>query len=254
MLICALDPTSDGSVVLLEDDVLLFDVAMPRSDRPFEPLPDILADFGYRPGDIAEFVIAGVGTGAEAAPDRSAAGTRSLATALTGTFSMRGRKYPFRGFGRAFAHLAGAYAISPFARRGEPALIVVGDGGTAARLSYITPSGWVDSGGRVPSPAPRDLDDRIRSWKGAGPWNLVLAGNAGHAAGSTGALRTLPTLRDAWLSPLPGETGAALGAGVARLFERRGMACAIGWHSRLVPVLGAASAGAEPETVVTGVG
>ena len=47
------------------------------------------------------------------------------------------------------SHLAAAYSTSPFARRGEPSLVLVWDGGCFPRLYWVDKDGRIEPGGEV---------------------------------------------------------------------------------------------------------
>ncbi|GGX44535.1 carbamoyltransferase C-terminal domain-containing protein [Streptomyces chryseus] len=80
------------------------------------------------------------------------------------------------------------------------------------------------------------LNEKIRTWKGAGPWNLTFSGGCGLNIKWNSALRADALFADVWVPPFPNDSGAALGTAAARLVEEQGLV-PLEWHVRRGPQL-----------------
>ncbi|MFD3808191.1 carbamoyltransferase N-terminal domain-containing protein [Streptomyces sp. NPDC058611] len=80
------------------------------------------------------------------------------------------------------------------------------------------------------------LNEKIRAWKGAGPWNLTFSGGCGLNIKWNSALRSDALFADVWVPPFPNDSGAALGTAAARLVEEQGLV-PLEWHVRSGPQL-----------------
>lgn len=165
MLICGVKVSHDGGVAVFDGDTLLFSIELEKvgNGRRYSPLGDLdrvgdlLSAHGIAPGSVDQFVLDGwwdeAGTGGPSI--RTARGGRPhTVTVAPYVHSGRGSapldRYLFStdGLGgpgetgyasyyHATGHLMGAYATSPFARRGEDALVLVWDGGITPRLYEV---------------------------------------------------------------------------------------------------------------------
>jgi carbamoyltransferase len=167
VLICGVKVSHDGGVAVVEDGVLLFSIEAEKIDNGLRYSPlgdldrvaDILSAQGIRPEDVDQFVVDGwwdeagtgrpsiatsrggrprivtvapyVHSGAGSAPlDRFVDTTEGLGT--DGDTS-------YASYYHAAGHIMGTYSTSPFARRGEDALVLVWDGGITPRLYNVSP-------------------------------------------------------------------------------------------------------------------
>ncbi|WP_327327078.1 nodulation protein U [Streptomyces sp. NBC_01210] len=173
MIICGLKLTHDGAVALLDDGRLVFSVEMEKlaNNRRYSTVSDlgivpaVLADFGYRPSDVDEWVIDGwdgdehgrVETSDRGVPLVLPVGPYRESDAcpdlvrpyVSGEFAMDGRTYPYTSYSHAAGHVVSTYCSSPFAERGEPAFVLVWDGGLFPRLYWVDPDGGVENGGAL---------------------------------------------------------------------------------------------------------
>lgn len=81
------------------------------------------------------------------------------------------------------------------------------------------------------------LTEKIRGWKGDGPWNLTFSGGCGLNIKWNSALRANELFKSVWVPPFPNDSGAALGTATCRLVEKAGVALPLQWHVRSGPAL-----------------
>nr|AHL44343.1 carbamoyltransferase [Streptomyces griseofuscus] len=167
MLICGLKLTHDGGLAVVEDGRLLFSVEMEKLDnnRRFQPLDrlelaeDVLAREGVTIGDIDRFVVDGwfapLGQNQQhpalhvthhgrpvtlpVAPYQDQPGTDVLTRYTFDGLPLGSATYPYSSYHHSTQHLMGAYATSPFAQRGQDALVLVWDGGMTPVLYRVQP-------------------------------------------------------------------------------------------------------------------
>jgi carbamoyltransferase len=174
MIICGLKLTHDGAVALLDGNRLVFSVEMEKlANNPrysavsdLDVVPRLLADFGYRIGDVDEWVIDGWDgdkTGYVTLMNESSPVELTLAPyretellpdvlrpAFTGSLPLPGGKsYPYTSYVHIAGHLASAYCTSEFASRAEASFVLVWDGGLFPRLYWIDPATGVQNGGEL---------------------------------------------------------------------------------------------------------
>ncbi|MDT0343960.1 carbamoyltransferase N-terminal domain-containing protein [Streptomyces litchfieldiae] len=164
MLICGIKISHDGGVAVIEDGRLVFSVEVEKLEngRRYSYLGDldrvtrILASEGIAPSDVDRFVVDGWYTrGADGAPaiaTRSGGDPLELPVAWyqdgvgTGgpverfTFAdhdFGAARGGYASYHHVSNHLMGAYCSSPFARRGEDAMVLVWDGGVIPRLYHV---------------------------------------------------------------------------------------------------------------------
>ncbi|WP_433527414.1 carbamoyltransferase N-terminal domain-containing protein [Nocardia pseudovaccinii] len=169
-MICGIKVSHDGGVAIVEDDRLVFSIEMEKLDNGlrYSPLGDldrvaeILRSEGLRPADVDRFVVDGWFANG-AVPDTDSTEPTSIATLSGGrpielavapyqdrpghTVPLARHRFHAHGFGSAAAeyvsyhhvdqHIMGGYCTSPFAERGEDALVLVWDGGTVARVYHV---------------------------------------------------------------------------------------------------------------------
>ncbi|MFI7679185.1 carbamoyltransferase N-terminal domain-containing protein [Actinophytocola sp. NPDC049390] len=163
--------THDGAVAVVEDGRLVFSVEIEKLDNGlrYSQVEDmavvrrILADFGYRPGDVDEWVIDGWDgreTGSVSVTDDGVPDTLTVAPyrendtitdllrpGRTGEFRLDGTTLPFTSYVHVAGHLASAYCTAPFA--GEPSFVLIWDGGLFPRLYHVDPAEGVTNGGEL---------------------------------------------------------------------------------------------------------
>ncbi|MEO3792257.1 carbamoyltransferase N-terminal domain-containing protein [Nonomuraea sp. B10E15] len=176
MLICGLKLTHDAGVAVVKDGELVFSIEVEKlaNRRRYSPMHDldqvvgILAAEGFEPGDIDRFVIdgwmgdgdggpAGLATCSEgrpltlrAAPYHEPVGAREAVSRLEfGGLPLGGRSYRYSSYAHAVDHLYSAYCTSPFAERGEDALVLIWDAGMAPRLYHVRAAGQVEALGAL---------------------------------------------------------------------------------------------------------
>ena len=173
MITCGLKLTHDGAVALLDGDRLVFSVETEKianglrysTISDLSIVAEVLADFGYTPADVDEWVIDGwdgdktglvsllddgvpvditVGPYCESTtcPDLARPG-------VTGEFGMAGRSYSYTSFAHAAGHVASAYCSSPFAGRQEPSYVLIWDGGLFPRLYWLDPREGLENLGEL---------------------------------------------------------------------------------------------------------
>ncbi|MFE2183127.1 carbamoyltransferase N-terminal domain-containing protein [Streptomyces sp. NPDC059455] len=165
MIFCGLKLTHDGAVALIDGDRLVFSVEMEKIGNgkryswisDLSIIPRILDDFGYKPEDVDEWVIDGWdgdqprplfftmhdnGNPVEitVAPYRECPACPDLLQpGYSDEFTIDGRSYNYTSYAHAAGHLSSTYCTSPFARRGEPAFVLVWDGGLFPALYLVDP-------------------------------------------------------------------------------------------------------------------
>lgn len=82
----------------------------------------------------------------------------------------------------------------------------------------------------------RRLTERIRQWRGDGPWNLCFVGGCALNIKWNSALRAHPMFRDVWVPPFPNDSGSAFGMASLHVMRTTGQV-PVTWHSRLGPAL-----------------
>ncbi|WP_274911228.1 carbamoyltransferase N-terminal domain-containing protein [Streptomyces sp. WZ-12] len=167
MLICGLKLTHDGGLALVEDGRLRFSVEMEKLDnsRRFQPLDrleraeDVLAREGVALGDIDRFVVDGwfAPQGQDqrnpllhvshqgrpvvlpVAAYQDLPGAEVLARRDFIGLPLGSARHAYSGYHHSTQHLMGSYTTSPFARRGQDALVLVWDGGMTPVLYRVEP-------------------------------------------------------------------------------------------------------------------
>ncbi|HTF12613.1 MAG TPA: carbamoyltransferase N-terminal domain-containing protein [Asanoa sp.] len=161
MLICGVKVSHDGGVAVVQDGRLLFSVETEKIGNglrystlgDLERIGEILAAHGIPLAEVDQFVFDGWW-------DEAATGRPSIATRWRGrpqvapvagyVHSGRGSTpmdrhvlrvdgFDYSSYYHATGHVMAAYATSPFARRGEDALVLVWDGGITPRLYQVSP-------------------------------------------------------------------------------------------------------------------
>ncbi|MBF6228757.1 hypothetical protein IU470_27110 [Nocardia abscessus] len=170
MVICGIKVSHDGGVAVIDGARLAFSIEVEKlgnGDRystlgDLERVAAILRSEGLEPSDVDRFVVDGW-FAKDPESDGDSVRSSSIATLSGGRPSVLevapyqdypgktkpGTRYQFRrhGFGSpdgAYTsyhhvdhHILGGYCTSPFAMRGEDALVLVWDGGTVARAYHV---------------------------------------------------------------------------------------------------------------------
>ncbi|MFF5056673.1 carbamoyltransferase N-terminal domain-containing protein [Micromonospora sp. NPDC000663] len=164
MLVCGIKASHDGGVAVIDGNRLLFSIEMEKLDNglrystlgDLQRVGELLAAEGLDLTDIDQFVVDGWWTGGtenESSVLTSDGGvpfTLPVAPYLDGptvrdplhrhSFSAYDFGAPGTGYAsyhHASNHLIGSYCSSPFAARGEDALVLVWDGGMTPRLYHV---------------------------------------------------------------------------------------------------------------------
>lgn len=160
MRICGIKLMHDGAIALIENGKLIFCVEQekrgnnPRYDtiNNLDTIIIVLAEHGFGPQDVDQFVIDGWTGEAESqfrvlsgktpvtlkgAPyvERDAMGL--LASHEGFGLMLAGEVFQYRSYPHVTSHVASAYCTSPFAKAGQPAFCLMWDGGTFPRLYYV---------------------------------------------------------------------------------------------------------------------
>ncbi|BCY09068.1 carbamoyltransferase N-terminal domain-containing protein [Actinoplanes sp. L3-i22] len=160
MIICGLKLTHDGGLAVLEDGRLVAVAELEKRDNnprhaPLdraETITEILAELGYGADDVDVFAVDGWHAGEltlslggtdvpiAVAPyhERTAAQRADQAYEFDG-LPVGGRPRRYVSYHHATDHLFSAYCASPFAAAGQPALVLVWDGGMLPLLYEVRP-------------------------------------------------------------------------------------------------------------------
>jgi carbamoyltransferase len=176
VLICGVKASHDGGVALIDGNRLVFSVEMEKIDNnprysllgDLDRVAELLRAHGVEPDDVDRYVVDGWWSETGGNPDiRTAAGGRPLILPVApyidgptsreplGRHHFTAHQFSARGGGyssyhHASNHLVGAYCTSPFAARGEDALVLVWDGAMTPRVYYVDPrAGTIRSLGPV---------------------------------------------------------------------------------------------------------
>lgn len=163
MLICGVKLSHDGGVALIDGNRLAFNVEVEKLDNNYrysslgylERVTEILASenvqlsevdavvvdgWWIQPGDAAPFVRSAVNgrpVRIEVAPYTDEGNVRPSLTRYQFATSAFGLG-SYASYHHSTGHLLGSYCSSPFAKRGEDALVLVWDGGMAPRLYEVS--------------------------------------------------------------------------------------------------------------------
>ncbi|HEY3505239.1 MAG TPA: carbamoyltransferase C-terminal domain-containing protein [Actinocatenispora sp.] len=197
MITVGLTLTRRGRFAVVEDGTVTAEAAI--GDGP-DRIPASLTDLGHTVEDVDRWAVA----------DGPAGG---------GTLTVAGTTIRYASHPRDAALVALAYATSPFA--GRDAAVLLWDG--PARLHRIDAAGRHRPGDAVALP---DLPALLATLSDAD--DLCCAGERAAEPEVTAALRAV--VRELWIPPFPGDSGAAVGAAIAETGLR-----AVRWSARLGP-------------------
>jgi carbamoyltransferase len=165
MIICGIKVSHDAGIAVIEDDRLLFSIEIEKLENgprysslgDLERVAEILHAEGMKPSDVDQFVVDGwfvKGVDDTEVADPSALAKRGGGYLGISVAPYQDRpggggplaRYPYLDYSfspsadgyvsyhHVSNHLLGGYCSSPFAARGEDALVLVWDGGTVPRL------------------------------------------------------------------------------------------------------------------------
>jgi carbamoyltransferase len=168
MLICGIKVSHDGGIAVIEDNHLLFSIEIEKLDNGLrysslgglERVAEILEGEGLKPSDVDQFVVdgwfvkgvddtevrdpfvlanrGGGRLGISVAPYQDRTGVSNpLARYTFREYSFGTSADGYASYHHVSNHLLGGYCSSPFAARGEDALVLVWDGGTVPRLYEV---------------------------------------------------------------------------------------------------------------------
>jgi carbamoyltransferase len=168
MLICGIKASHDSGVAVIDGNRLLFSIELEKLENGLrysslgnlDRVTEILDEEGLKPSDVDQFVVDGwfvEGIDDTEVPDPSTLTRRGGGYLDISVAPYQDRpgaggplaRYTFRDHSFSLAtdgyvsyhhvsnHLLGGYCSSPFATRGENALVLVWDGGTVPRLYHV---------------------------------------------------------------------------------------------------------------------
>ncbi|MER7273826.1 carbamoyltransferase N-terminal domain-containing protein [Dactylosporangium sp. NPDC000244] len=173
MITAGLKLTQSGGIALLDGDRLAFNIEMQKIGNgarysnvdELDDLAAIMGRFGYQLGDVATWAVdgwdgarhgrvsllsGGVPTEVLVAPYRETEAVPDPGRpSLTGQIVIGGKGLDYVSYVHVAGHLASAYCSSPFARRGEPSMVLVWDGGCFPRLYCVDADGRIEAGGEA---------------------------------------------------------------------------------------------------------
>lgn len=79
------------------------------------------------------------------------------------------------------------------------------------------------------------LVDKVRSWKGDGPWNLCFVGGCALNIKWNSALRSQSMFHDVWVPPFPNDSGSAIGAAALGMISNTGIEASSGTRASARP-------------------
>jgi carbamoyltransferase len=173
MITAGLKLTQSGGIALLDDNRLVCNVEMqkiangPRYSNvdELDDLVGIMAGFGVGTGDVGRWALDGWDGAANGHVSVLTGGTRTELLVAPyretervpdpglpghhGRIVIGGQAMDYESYVHVAGHLASAYCTSPFARRGEPSMVLVWDGGCFPRLYCVDADGRIEPGGEA---------------------------------------------------------------------------------------------------------
>jgi predicted NodU family carbamoyl transferase len=223
----------NGSMALLDGNKLIFFSRMAsagkvasQDEAVTEQVPSVLVDFGYAMDDVGQWVVAGsTGTDSGVEWSQSADGN-GLIPPQTGCMNIAGVERPYASYSPSLSRLAVAYCTSPFAKREEPAIVLVSDEKDSVLMYSVTRDGRLfaksDEAGNIHEHLRRlatrwpEMDGHQQDFR-----NLCLAGEAVANPRGNSALRDASTADELWIPPLLNDVGILVGAAAIRAGEGR---------------------------------
>jgi carbamoyltransferase len=173
MIVAGVKLTQSGGIALLRESKLEFNIEIQKLDNnprysdvtDLKMLPELLGEQNYDVADVDEWVIDGwdgATNGRAALYDNGVPLEILLAPyretervpnprqpGHRGAIVIAGAEKTYTSYVHVASHLAAAYCTSPFARRGEPSMVLVWDGGCFPRLYHVDADGRVEPGGEL---------------------------------------------------------------------------------------------------------
>ncbi|MFG3578701.1 carbamoyltransferase N-terminal domain-containing protein [Micromonospora chersina] len=173
MITAGLKLTQSGGIALLDNDRLVFNIEMQKIANgarysnvdELDDLVTIMSRFGFGLGDVGRWAVDGWDGATNGHVPVLTGGTRcELLVApyretdrvpdpglpgSSGQVVIGGQTVDYESYVHVAGHLASAYCTSPFARRGEPSMVLVWDGGCFPRLYCVDADGRIEPGGEA---------------------------------------------------------------------------------------------------------
>ncbi|MCX4957553.1 carbamoyltransferase N-terminal domain-containing protein [Streptomyces virginiae] len=173
MITAGLKLTQSGGIAILDEDRLMFNVEMQKIANgarysnvdELDDLVGVMDKFGLKVGDVGTWALDGWDGAAGGHVNVLAGGIRTEVLVAPyretdlvpdpgmpghrGRITIGGQALDYDSYVHVAGHLASAYCTSPFARRGEPSMVLVWDGGCFPRLYCVDADGRIEAGGEA---------------------------------------------------------------------------------------------------------
>jgi carbamoyltransferase len=173
MITAGLKLTQSGGIALLDDDRLAFNIEMQKIANgarysnvdELDDLVTIMSRFGFSLGDVGKWAVDGWDGATNGQVSVLSGGIRTELLVASyretdlvpdpglpghhGRVVIGGQAMDYESYVHVAGHLASAYCTSPFARRGEPSMVLVWDGGCFPRLYCVDADGRIEAGGEA---------------------------------------------------------------------------------------------------------
>ncbi|MFD5066115.1 carbamoyltransferase N-terminal domain-containing protein, partial [Streptomyces sp. NPDC058394] len=173
MITAGLKLTQSGGIAILDEDRLVFNVEMQKIANgarysnvdELDDLVGVMDKFGLKVGDVDTWALDGWDGATGGRVDVLAGGIRTEVLVAPyretdlvpdpalpghrGRIAIGGQSLDYDSYVHVAGHLASAYCTSPFARRGEPSMVLVWDGGCFPRLYCVDADGRIEAGGEA---------------------------------------------------------------------------------------------------------
>ncbi|MEW9553627.1 carbamoyltransferase N-terminal domain-containing protein [Nonomuraea sp. NPDC050783] len=173
MITAGVKLTQSGGIALLDEDRLVCNIEMQKIANgarysnvdELDDLVTIMSTFGVGLGDVGRWALDGWDGAENGHVSVLSGGARTEVlvapyreTSLVpdpglpghrGRILIGGRSLDYDSYVHVAGHLASAYCTSPFARRGEPSMVLVWDGGCFPRLYSVDADGRIEPGGEA---------------------------------------------------------------------------------------------------------
>jgi carbamoyltransferase len=173
MITAGVKLTQSGGIALLDGDTLLGNIEMQKIANgkrysavdELDDLVTIMSGLGLRVGDVGRWALDGWdGAASGRVPVLSGGAQTEIVVAPyretdlvpdpglpghRGRIVIGGQSLDYDSYVHVAGHLASAYCTSPFARRGEPSMVLVWDGGCFPRLYCVDADGRIEAGGEA---------------------------------------------------------------------------------------------------------
>lgn len=173
MITAGLKLTQSGGIALLDEDRLVCNIEMQKIGNgarysnvdELDDLVSIMSGFGVGLGDVGHWALDGWDGAKSGHVSVLSGGTRTELVVASyretdlvpdpglpghrGRIMIGGQDLDYDSYVHVAGHLASAYCTSPFARRGEPSMVLVWDGGCFPRLYCVDADGRIEPGGEA---------------------------------------------------------------------------------------------------------